>query len=172
MLITCNSHPIRQRVAIFWTIFCERLEGNCGNQQDCHQQKAEQLFAYCFHFLFLLKMFLQIEAGSLHGDGTRSGALIYGCIIYAFPRFVNREFTKNYKMNYKIISAHCIFLFFHRNKPGFSTLFSYKNLVFPITFSIIKIFVTYRLFLHRLWIAGKIWLQMVTISSVLPPCFT
>ena len=44
-------------------ISSERLEGKCGNQQDCYQQKTEQLFAYCFHLFFLLKMFLQIEAG-------------------------------------------------------------------------------------------------------------
>ena len=39
---------------------CEGLEGNCGNQQDCHQHQAEQLFAYCFHGIFLLKCILQI----------------------------------------------------------------------------------------------------------------
>ena len=34
---------------------CEGLEGNCGNQQDCCQHNTEQLFAYCFHGIFLLK---------------------------------------------------------------------------------------------------------------------
>ena len=35
----------------------ERLEGECGNQQDCHQHEAEQLFTNCFHFVFLLNVF-------------------------------------------------------------------------------------------------------------------
>ena len=40
---------------------CERLEGECGNQQDCYQQQAEQLFANCFHMFFLLKMFYKLR---------------------------------------------------------------------------------------------------------------
>ena len=32
----------------------ERREGHCRDQHDCYQQQAEQLFAKCLHFVFLL----------------------------------------------------------------------------------------------------------------------
>ena len=32
----------------------KRREGHCSDQHDCYQQQAEQLFAKCLHFVFLL----------------------------------------------------------------------------------------------------------------------
>ena len=85
-------------------------------------------------------------------------------IIYAFARFVNREFTKNYKINYKRISERFRFLLIQDDYPLFSTLLGAKRWIISSYFSIIKIFVTNRLFLHSLWTGAVLRLQMVTIS--------
>ena len=41
-------------VKIFCRTVSECCKRHCSNQHDCYQQQAEQLFAKCLHFVFLL----------------------------------------------------------------------------------------------------------------------
>ena len=44
----------RHRLGCHIAVISEGREGHCSNQHDCYQQQAEQLFAKCLHFVFLL----------------------------------------------------------------------------------------------------------------------
>ena len=94
--------------------------------------------------------------------GTLSGALFYSRIIYAFLHFVNRVFTKNYKINYKIISACFRFNLIFRLFLLLCVFYAIRKCHFPNIFMIIKIFITCSHPCHFSGIGFIFRLQMVT----------
>ena len=94
--------------------------------------------------------------------GTLSGALFYSRIIYAFLHFVNRVFTKNYKINYKIISACFRFNLIFRLFLLLCVFYAIKKCHFPNILMIIKIFITCCHPCHFSGIGFIFRLQMVT----------
>ena len=95
--------------------------------------------------------------------GTLSGALFYSRIIYAFLHFVNRVFTKNYKINYKIISACFRFNLIFRLFLLLCVFYAIRKCHFPNIFMIIKIFITCCHPCHFSGIGFIFRLQTVTI---------